>query len=133
MAELQSKEEMWEKCFEIMVSSQGRYSIKDIKKVVAFWDTLSPEEQNRFDNEVAAECRRQQEQVFGETDDVRPDGGDGDPENSEGDKEVEVIATFQDIERMNVVMNRALSLYGSAGRECSGPMDGRRHGSRDRM
>nr|WEG68758.1 protein m29.1 [Mastomys natalensis cytomegalovirus 1]WEG68894.1 protein m29.1 [Mastomys natalensis cytomegalovirus 1]WEG71122.1 protein m29.1 [Mastomys natalensis cytomegalovirus 1] len=133
MAEVQSKEEMWEKCFEIMVFSQGRYSIKDIKKVVAFWDTLPPEEQKRFDNEVAAECRRQQEQIFGEASDDQFDDGIDDSGNSEGGGEVEVITTFEDIERMNVVMNRALSLYGSSRRECNHPTDSHRRGSRDRV
>ncbi|AFX83351.1 a29.1 [Rat cytomegalovirus ALL-03] len=97
---MDDKGELWEVCFEIMASYAGRMAVKDMKKVVKFYDGLTPEEQNRFDEEVAAERKRRFHYVMGEDSD--------DSDSDDGDDEEQHITTFDDIDRMNKMMNEAL-------------------------
>lgn len=98
------KEDMWAESFRIMVEYAGRMSVSDLKHVVAFFDTLTEEEQVRFDTEVENERRRRYDDFFSSNETVET----VDDSEDEIRDEQEVITTFEDIERMNALMNDAL-------------------------
>lgn len=108
VSNMSEKEDIWSECFRIMVEYAGRMSVRDLKYVVTFFDTLTEEEQVRFDAEVESERRRRYDDLF-ETD----EGHGGDETDMDSDDEIkderEVITTFEDIERMNDLMNTALT------------------------
>nr|WEG69722.1 protein m29.1 [Mastomys natalensis cytomegalovirus 3]WEG69862.1 protein m29.1 [Mastomys natalensis cytomegalovirus 3]WEG70002.1 protein m29.1 [Mastomys natalensis cytomegalovirus 3]WEG70142.1 protein m29.1 [Mastomys natalensis cytomegalovirus 3]WEG70282.1 protein m29.1 [Mastomys natalensis cytomegalovirus 3] len=96
-----SKEEMWEKCFDMYVANcGGRFAVKDMKYLVKFLDTLSESEEARFEKEVAAEVHRRY-MIFRET------KSDSDECSDEEYARIP-LTCFDDLEKANDAMNRVL-------------------------
>lgn len=110
LGEMAEKEERWAESFDIYVGSniRGKWTVSDMKRVVAFYDSLSRSDQIKFEREVDAETRRRYDEIFGKSDESDDDG----VERDGGGDEVEVLATFNDIDRVNEMMNEVLSCAG---------------------
>ncbi|AAF99130.1 pr29 [rat cytomegalovirus strain Maastricht] len=85
----EEKARSWERYTTFMVNAEGRFPVCDMKRLIAFYDTLTPEEQVRFDDEVARRCEARLRMLYGRRSRRRPpiesDVGMADYDDARGD------------------------------------------------
>ncbi|AWV68121.1 m29.1 protein [Murid betaherpesvirus 1] len=113
---METKEELWAKSFDLMVAfaGAGRMPVSDMKIVSRLVSMMTKEEEARFDKEVANEVHARYHSILTPSDDEESDSDDesdsdsGDALAGCGSNGNEFVATFDDIERMNLLMNKML-------------------------
>lgn len=117
------KSEQWGAMFDLFVACniRGKWCVADMRRIVSFYDTLTAEEQARFEREVNTETDCRYEMIFGKDCKIRATGSDS-SEGCEGTRDEtsdevldgvpEVLTTFDDIEKVNRLMNEVLSSHG---------------------
>lgn len=68
----EEKAREWERCTTFMVEAEGRFAVCEMKKVVEFYETLTDDEQTRFDNEVAGRCEARVRMLYSRRSKRRP-------------------------------------------------------------
>lgn len=68
----EQKAREWERCTTFMVEAEGRFAVCEMKRVVEFYDTLTDDEQTRFDNEVAGRCEARVRMLYSRRSKRRP-------------------------------------------------------------
>ncbi|CCE56536.1 m29.1 protein [Murid betaherpesvirus 1] len=114
---METKEELWGKAFDLMVNcaGAGRMPVSDMKVVSRLATMLTKEEEARFDKEVADEVHARYHSILASSEeDESESGGGSESDDSDalacrGSDMNDFVATFEDIERMNLLMNKMLA------------------------
>lgn len=85
----EEKARAWERFTTFMVNAEGRFPVSDMKRLIQFYDSLTIEEQIRFDEEVARRCDARMRMLYGRKSRRRPpieaDVGMADYDDARGD------------------------------------------------
>lgn len=114
----EEKARAWERYSTFLVEAEGRLPVCEMKKVVNFYDTLTDEEQARFDNEVAQRCEARLRMLYSRKSKRRPtiesdvgmpdyDDARGDDDDDYSDEDDEFLTDFEKSLRISRAMRHA--------------------------